>query len=96
MGNLSVIDIVQYYQEVTAGETCISFWTSQMRNTRKNFVRFDFEYSAPLAETVLLGNVVARAGKGKTLIWNGSEVTNDRSANAFLRTTYRDGWELKG
>ena len=40
--------------------------------------------------------LVARAGKGKTLIWNGSEVTNDRSANAFLRTTYRDGWELKG
>ena len=28
MGNLSVIDIVQYYQEVTARETCISFWTS--------------------------------------------------------------------
>ena len=31
-GNLSAIDIVQYYQEVTARETCISFWTSHFNS----------------------------------------------------------------
>lgn len=29
MENLPIIAIVQYYQEVTARETCISFWTAQ-------------------------------------------------------------------
>jgi hypothetical protein len=44
---------------------------------------------------VLLGNVAARAGL-KKLEWNGTKVTNDESANAFLKTTYRKGWEIKG
>ena len=55
-----------------------------------------FDYSAPLAETVLLGNVAGRAGKGRTLLWDGQKITNDESANAFLRTTYRKGWEIPG
>ena len=53
-----------------------------------------FDYSAPLAETVLLGNVAPRAGK-KKLLWDGQRITNDEAANAFLKTTYRKGWELK-
>ena len=55
-----------------------------------------FDYSVPLAETVLLGNVAVRAGKGRELCWDGRKITNDAAANAFLRTTYRKGWELKG
>jgi len=55
----------------------------------------NFDYSAPLATTVLLGNVAARAGL-KKLAWDGTSVTNDESANAFLKTTYRPGWEIKG
>ena len=47
----------------------------------------------PLAETLLLGNVAARAGK-KKLLWDGKKITNDAAANAFLATTYRSGWEL--
>jgi hypothetical protein len=52
-----------------------------------------FDYSIPLAQTVLLGNVAARAGK-KKLLWDGTRITNDESANAYLKTTYRAGWEL--
>ena len=52
-----------------------------------------FGYSVPLAETLLLGNVAARAGK-KKLLWDGKRITNDEAANAFLATTYRPGWEL--
>ena len=52
-----------------------------------------FGYSVPLAETLLLGNVAARAGK-KKLLWDGRRITNDEAANAFLKTSYRPGWEL--
>ncbi len=52
-----------------------------------------FGYSVPLAETLLLGNVAARAGK-KKLQWDGTRITNDAAANAFLSTSYRSGWEL--
>jgi len=39
--------------------------------------------------------VAARAGL-KKLEWNGTAVTNDERANAFIKTTYRPGWEIKG
>ena len=54
----------------------------------------NFDYSVPLATTVLLGNVAARAGK-KKLIWDGTRITNDTAANDYRKTTYRDGWTLK-
>jgi len=53
----------------------------------------DFDYSTPLAETLLLGNVAARAGKG-TLLWDGTRITDNPTANAFLRTAYRPGWSI--
>lgn len=53
----------------------------------------DFRYGVPLVKTVLLGNVLAETGIGK-LEWNGARVTNNAAANAFLKTTYRKGWEL--
>jgi len=53
----------------------------------------NFDYSVPLATAVLLGNVAARAGK-KKLLWDGTRITNDDVANAYLRTAYRKGWEL--
>ena len=65
-----------------------STWVREGREANTNF-----DYSVPLATTVLLGNVAARAGK-KKLLWDGTRVTNDEAANAFLSTTYRDGWSL--
>lgn len=52
-----------------------------------------FGYSVPLAETLLLGNVAARAGK-KKLLWDGKKITNDSSANAYVSASYRKGWEI--
>ena len=68
-------------------------WLRAIRNSSRP-AGCNFDYSAPLAETVLLGNVVARAGKGRELLWDGVKVTNFAPANEFLRTTYRDGWSL--
>lgn len=55
----------------------------------------NFEYSGPLSETVLMGNLAVRF-PGRELLWNGAamEVTNDKDANAYVRREYRDGWHL--
>ena len=67
-------------------------WLRAIRNPDRP-AGCNFEYSAPLAKTVLLGNVASLAGL-KKLEWDGVRVTNDASANAFLKTTYRKGWEI--
>ncbi|MHC4619542.1 MAG: Gfo/Idh/MocA family protein [Planctomycetota bacterium] len=54
----------------------------------------DFDYSGPLTEMVLLGNVAIRAGK--KLDWDapGMKVTNVPEANEYLQRQYRKGWSL--
>jgi predicted dehydrogenase len=69
-----------------------------------------FDYSGPLTETVLMGNLAIRsyalASMGergrmdyfgrKKLLWDGEnmEVTNFDEANQFVSRNYRDGWDL--
>ena len=55
----------------------------------------NFEYSGPLSETVLMGNLAIR-NPDRLLLWDGDamEVTNDKDANAYVRREYRDGWHL--
>jgi predicted dehydrogenase len=54
----------------------------------------NFDYSGPLTETILLGNVAARAGQ--KLAWDGPnfKVTNLPEADKYLRRQYRQGWTL--
>jgi predicted dehydrogenase len=54
----------------------------------------DFDYSGPLSETILFGNVAALAGQ--KLSWDGPNmrVTNVPEANKYLRRDYREGWTL--
>jgi predicted dehydrogenase len=54
----------------------------------------NFDYAARLTELVLLGNVALRARR--LLRWNAAAMraTNAPEADAFLRDTYRAGWEL--
>jgi hypothetical protein len=55
----------------------------------------NFDYSGPLSETVLMGNLAVRF-PGRELLWNGEamEVTNDSDANAYVKRQYREGWAL--
>jgi predicted dehydrogenase len=55
----------------------------------------NFEYSGPLSEMVLMGNLAVRF-PGRLLLWDGEamKVTNDDEANAYVRRQYRDGWTL--
>jgi len=54
----------------------------------------NFDYSGPLTETILLGNIAARAGR--KLFWDGPnlKVTNAPEANEYLKREYREGWRL--
>ena len=53
----------------------------------------NFDYSGPMAETVLLGNVAYRAGgfdwDSRRLVTRGNE-----TAQQLIRETYRKGWEI--
>jgi hypothetical protein len=54
----------------------------------------NFDYSGPMAETVLLGNVAYRAGGG--FDWDSKNlkaVGNDK-AQALIKEEYRKGWEI--
>ena len=69
-----------------------------------------FDYSGPLTETVLMGNLAIRSymlkRKGannrdefygrKKLLWDGAsmKITNFDEANQFVKRTYREGWSL--
>ncbi|MHC4647028.1 MAG: Gfo/Idh/MocA family protein [Planctomycetota bacterium] len=54
----------------------------------------DFDYSGPLTEMVLLGNIAIRTGK--RLDWDSAnmKVTNVPQANDYLHREYRVGWTL--
>ena len=54
----------------------------------------DFDYSGPLTETVMLGNVAILTGK--KLYWDSEnmKITNVPEANNYLRREYRQGWTL--
>ncbi len=51
-----------------------------------------FDYSGPLTETVLLGNVAYRCGK--RIHWDpvNLKVTNAPEANQYVQRDYRNGW----
>lgn len=53
----------------------------------------NFDYSCPLTEFVLLGNLAIRSGE--TIVWDkdAGKVTNVETANKFIkRAAYREGW----
>lgn len=52
-----------------------------------------FDYSGPLAETVLLGNVAYRGGAFE---WDSKTLTtrDNQTAQSLIREDYRKGWEI--
>ncbi|MFO0927336.1 MAG: Gfo/Idh/MocA family oxidoreductase [Gemmataceae bacterium] len=52
-----------------------------------------FDYAGPLTETVLLGTVSYRLGKG--FAWDAAKLqASEPGAERFIRKSYRKGWEL--
>ncbi len=54
----------------------------------------NFDYSGPLTEVVLLGNVALRAGKKIQWDPQGMKVTEPTAAAKFVQREYRKGWVL--
>ncbi len=54
----------------------------------------NFDYSGPLTEFTLMGNVALRAGKKLEFDWKNMKVTNDTQANKFVKPEYRQGWNI--
>jgi hypothetical protein len=54
----------------------------------------NFDWTGPLTEAVLLGNIAIRAGK--PLEWDAARAkfTNDEAANALVSEAYQNGWSL--
>ena len=57
----------------------------------------NWDYSGPMTEVVLLGNVAIR-NPGETLQWSSKDLkfTNSDKATEMVKETYRKGWEVKG
>jgi predicted dehydrogenase len=57
----------------------------------------NFTYAAPFTETILLGNVALRVGKGKVLEWDALKMAfkNSDEANKHITKEYREGWGIK-
>jgi hypothetical protein len=53
-----------------------------------------FDYSGPLTETVLLGNVAYRAGGGFEWDAERLKAAGNPRAEQYLRSTFRKGWEV--
>jgi hypothetical protein len=51
----------------------------------------NFEYSGPLTEFTLMGNVALRAGRKLEFDWNSMRVTNAPDADKFVKPKYRQG-----
>jgi hypothetical protein len=56
----------------------------------------NFDYSAPLAEIALLGNIAMLAGLKRRVEWDGAAMrcTNRLELNRYLKPTVRDGWNI--
>jgi predicted dehydrogenase len=67
-------------------------WIAACKGGAKPLTNFD--YSGPLTETILLGNVAAFAGC--KIEWDGPamKVKNVTEGDKWLSRTYRDGWKL--
>lgn len=55
----------------------------------------NWEYSGPMTEVVLLGNLAVR-NPNQRLLWDGPnlKITNDADADAYIRRNFRAGWSL--
>jgi hypothetical protein len=54
----------------------------------------NFDYSGPMAETVLLANVAYRSGGGFDWDSKALKTVGNDKAQALIREEFRKGWEM--
>ena len=99
------VKLPEFGHQVSWTEACKAGFNSKEHKALTS----SFDYSGPLTETVLMGNLAIRSyalikGEGrnakfhgrKKLLWDGenTKITNFDDANQFVSRPYRDGWKL--
>jgi hypothetical protein len=71
-------------------------WVAAIKAGKPEVAYSNFDAAALLTETILLGNIALRLGKGAKLEWDGPNLkfTNNTRANQYVSKEYRKGWEL--
>jgi predicted dehydrogenase len=69
-------------------------WTDAIKAGKPALASSNFDYSARLTETMLLGNIAVRFA-GKKLEWNAAKLqfTNSDAATKLVSKEYRKGWD---
>ena len=67
-------------------------WIEAIKTGGTTTCRFD--YSGPLTETALLGNVAYRVGKKLEWDFASMKATNCPEADEFIQHQYRRGWKI--
>jgi hypothetical protein len=105
-GGSKYVTMPEYGHQVAWTDACkAGFGSTEHQNLTSSF-----DYSGPLTETVLMGNLAIRSyqtaemsGKDKKsfegrkrLLWDGErmKITNYDAANRFVGREYREGWKL--
>ena len=72
-------------------------WAEAILAGKPELASSNFDYSAQLTETMLLGNIAVRTG-GKKLEWDAAKLrfTNSEEATKLVTKEYRKGWQLLG
>lgn len=104
--NNAYVDMPEYGHHIHWTDACKAGFGSMKHKALTS----SFDYSGPMTETVLMGNLAIRSyalsnlnkrgrmdyyGR-KKLLWNGADmkVTNFEEANQFVGRSYREGWKL--
>jgi hypothetical protein len=69
-------------------------WVRAIRENKPEIALSNFDYAGMLTEAVLLGNVAIRAQKPIEFNAERCMCTNVPEANAYIRKTYRKGFEI--
>ncbi len=69
-------------------------WVEACKANNPTAALSNFDYSGPLTEVVLLGNLSIRSGQ--KIVWDAENLkcTNAPDANQFVHCEYRKGWSL--
>ncbi len=69
-------------------------WVAAIRAGKPEHALSNFDYSATLTETMLLGNVAVRSGEAIDYNPETGQITNSSTAARYLKSHFRAGWEI--
>jgi predicted dehydrogenase len=69
-------------------------WVQAIRAGKPEIALSNFDYSATLTESMLLGNVAVRSGEAFDYNPATGEITGSSKASQYLKPYFRKGWEI--